>query len=59
MLAPKDFVALGIWLILFAIFNVAHRRDILGFNLPDRIFLGFISLFFLQLVWLRIAYPAP
>lgn len=59
MVRPRDFVALAVWLFLLPILKIGLERYWEDIRLADIVFVAVVILISLQLVWLRVGYPAP
>lgn len=59
MVAPHDFVALIVWIGFLLAFRRAASEDYVDLNRPDMVFVSVVVLVALELVWLRVGYPAP
>jgi predicted small integral membrane protein len=59
MLAPKDFVGLGVWMLVLMAYRTFGFPIEFELNKQDKVFVSLYLLVFIQLVWLRVGYPAP
>lgn len=59
MIAPIDFVGLSVWIVLLSAYRIFNHPIKLELNKQDKVFVSLCMLVFIELVWLRVGYPAP
>lgn len=59
MVTLHDFFGLGVWFVIVMIVRTSGLPLGIELNTQDRIFVALYVLVVVELVWLRVGYPAP